>query len=82
MKVDEYFKRAEEIKAFLKRKNELSKHIQIEIKDREINRGYKSLFTEYMDSSVVSVKINDPYIGTKYHVSNNLSFLKRTSSLD
>ncbi|KAH9492625.1 MIT domain-containing protein 1 [Bulinus truncatus] len=63
-KIEEYLKRAEELKDNLKEAKEASKKVeQIQIESDSTGHSYKSLFGQYLNNFVTAVEVEDPYYG-------------------
>ncbi|XP_017783626.1 PREDICTED: MIT domain-containing protein 1-like isoform X2 [Nicrophorus vespilloides] len=70
-KVREYMTRAEKLKVIVANLKKSGKyHEQIRIKNDDTGYSYESLFSEYLNSEVRKVQIEDPYIKAHHQVQN------------
>ncbi|XP_017783624.1 PREDICTED: MIT domain-containing protein 1-like isoform X1 [Nicrophorus vespilloides] len=74
-KVREYMTRAEKLKVIVANLKKSGKyHEQIRIKNDDTGYSYESLFSEYLNSEVRKVQIEDPYIKAHHQVQNLVRF--------
>ncbi|EHB07173.1 MIT domain-containing protein 1 [Heterocephalus glaber] len=74
-KITHYMDRAEDIKKYLDQvKKDGKYHKQIKIEENATGFGYESLFKEYLNTTVIEVWIEDPYIRQTYQLYNFLRF--------
>ncbi|GFO11641.1 mit domain-containing protein 1-like [Plakobranchus ocellatus] len=72
-KIEEYLKRAEELKLFVKEEKEASKqHSQIQVEANSKGHSYETLFGKYLNKFVTSVEVDDPYVRAHHQVQNFL----------
>ncbi|GFR58817.1 MIT domain-containing protein 1-like [Elysia marginata] len=72
-KIEEYLKRAEELKIFVKVEKEASKqHSQIQVEANSKGHSYETLFGQYLNKYVSVVEVDDPYIRAHHQVQNFL----------
>ncbi|XP_076467702.1 MIT domain-containing protein 1-like [Babylonia areolata] len=85
-KIEEYLKRAEDLKTHIKGQKEAGKyHEQIRIANDSVGHSYNSLFGKFIEESLTSVEIEDPYIRSVHQIYNFLRFcellVRKKSSL-
>lgn len=74
-KIEEYIKRAELIKANIKKlKDEGNYSEQVNIEDNSLNHSYERVFGRFLDEDVRNIKIEDPYIRSFHQVQNLVRF--------
>lgn len=74
-KIESYIGRAEQLKKHIEEQKDLGVyHEQISIEDNSKGHSYETLIGRFLDSDVVSVKIEDPYIRTHNQCQNFLRF--------
>lgn len=74
-KIEEYMKRAELIKANIKKlKEEGNYSEQINIENNALNHSYKNVFGRFLDDDVNDIRIEDPYIRSFHQVQNLVRF--------
>lgn len=74
-KISEYMDRAEVIKAMVEEiKANGTYHEQIKIENNAVGYSYDRLFGRFLDESVETVDIDDPYIRTVHQIYNFLRF--------
>ncbi|KAH9496053.1 MIT domain-containing protein 1 [Bulinus truncatus] len=72
-KIEEYLKRAEELKDYLKEAKEASKKVErIQIEPDSTGHSYESLFGQYLNKFVTAVEVEDPYIRKDHQIDNFL----------
>ncbi|GFS68332.1 MIT domain-containing protein 1 [Nephila pilipes] len=74
-KASEYITRAEKIKDILQRQKDSGNyHEQIQIPNDGVGFSYEFLFKKYLDKTIKTVEIEDPYIRNVHQAYNFLSF--------
>ncbi|XP_031352648.1 MIT domain-containing protein 1-like [Photinus pyralis] len=74
-KVEEYMKRAEQIKELIEKlKREGNFHEQIHVENDSIGHSYNSIFSRFLDQDVDNIRIEDPYIRTHHQCQNLVRF--------
>ncbi|KAK4881522.1 hypothetical protein RN001_004841 [Aquatica leii] len=74
-KVEEYMKRAEQIKTLIEKlKMEGNFHEQIHVQNDSIGHSYNSVFGRFLDDDVTKIKIEDPYIRIFHQCQNLVRF--------
>ncbi|KAK7486974.1 hypothetical protein BaRGS_00021790, partial [Batillaria attramentaria] len=74
-KIEEYLKRAEELKKHINQEKEAGKfHEQIHIEEDSIGHSYINLFGRFIDDRLTAVEVDDPYIRTVHQIYNFLRF--------
>ena len=68
-KIDDYWKRYNEIKKTLEKINEKSEFVgTIEIKENSTGHSYNTIFGSYLQETVIEIEIKDAYIRVFHQV--------------
>ncbi|KAF5286334.1 hypothetical protein FQA39_LY04232 [Lamprigera yunnana] len=74
-KVEEYMKRAEQIKALVEElKKEGNFHEQIHVQNDSVGHSYNTVFARFLDEDINKIKIEDPYVRTHHQCQNFVRF--------
>ena len=75
LKIENYMKRAEELKTFVKKLKKDGKfHEKIEIENNQRGCSYNTIFSKFIDDNLTEVIVKDAYIRSHHQILNLLRF--------